>query len=134
VTGLVLAPQVYYDSPGQRRNAVDPARRLIQAMTPTVDICLATWGSRFQAASERNRPGGIGRRLLGSRVGGAGAQTGEVLLGIDREVEVELGVGLLHDAPGRLPGIGDQLHEVQRGARAVGGGLAMVGLQPCHPP
>lgn len=49
VTGLVLAPQAYFDSSGQRRNAVGPARRLIQAMTPLVDIGLATWDSRSQA-------------------------------------------------------------------------------------
>jgi hypothetical protein len=52
MTGLVLAPQVYFDSAGKRHNAVDPARRLILAMAPTVDIRLATWDSRSQAIAE----------------------------------------------------------------------------------
>lgn len=52
MTGLVLAPRVYFDSAGKRHNAVGPARRLIQAMTPTVDIRLATWDSRSQAIFE----------------------------------------------------------------------------------
>jgi hypothetical protein len=52
ITGLVLAPQVYFDSAGKRHNAVGPARRLIQAMTPTVDIRLATWDSRANAIAE----------------------------------------------------------------------------------
>jgi hypothetical protein len=52
VAGLVLAPRAYFDTSGQRRNAVDPARRLIQAMTPVVDIHLATWDSRSKAIVE----------------------------------------------------------------------------------
>jgi hypothetical protein len=52
MTGLVLAPQVYFDSPGKRQNAVDPARRLIQAMKPTIDIRLATWDKRSREITE----------------------------------------------------------------------------------
>jgi hypothetical protein len=52
MTGLVLAPQLYFDSAGKRHNAVGPAGRLIQAMTPTVDIRLATWDSGSEAIAE----------------------------------------------------------------------------------
>jgi hypothetical protein len=52
VTGLVLAPQAYFDTVGKRHNAVGPARRLIQAMTPTVEIRLVTWDSRSEAIAE----------------------------------------------------------------------------------
>jgi hypothetical protein len=52
LTGLVLAPQVYFDSGEKRHNAVGPARRLIQAMAPAVDVRLATWDSRAEAIAE----------------------------------------------------------------------------------
>jgi hypothetical protein len=52
MTGLVLAPQAYFDSKGKRHNAVCPAKRLIQAMKPTVDIRLATWDSRTETIAE----------------------------------------------------------------------------------
>jgi hypothetical protein len=52
MTGLVLAPQAYFDREGKRHNAVGPAKRLIQAVKPTVDIRLATWDSRSEAIAE----------------------------------------------------------------------------------
>jgi hypothetical protein len=52
MTGLIVAPQAYFDSEGKRHNAVSPARRLIQALKPTVDIRLATWDSRSEAIAE----------------------------------------------------------------------------------
>jgi hypothetical protein len=41
VTGLVLAPKIYYSSPEQKANAVKPARKLIAALG--IDVCLAVW-------------------------------------------------------------------------------------------
>lgn len=52
MTGLVLAPQMYFDSAGQRQSAVAPAKRLIKAMAPAVDVRLTTWDSRFGAIAE----------------------------------------------------------------------------------
>lgn len=52
-TGLVLAPDEFYSARGAKRNAVAPARRLIQAMQTTHDInCrLATWDHGTQTIS-----------------------------------------------------------------------------------
>jgi hypothetical protein len=52
MSGVVLAPQMYFDSAGQNRSAVAPAKRLIKAMAPAVDVRLATWDSRFGAIAE----------------------------------------------------------------------------------
>lgn len=41
--GIILAPASYFTDPGQKRNAVAPARRLIAALG--VDVALATWSS-----------------------------------------------------------------------------------------
>jgi hypothetical protein len=41
VTGLILAPGTYYSSPGQKGNAVEPARRLIADLG--IDLKLAIW-------------------------------------------------------------------------------------------
>lgn len=49
VTGIVLAPSLFYTSPGQKANSVAPALQLLARFNSEfkVDVCLAVWDSEL---------------------------------------------------------------------------------------
>ena len=50
VTGIVLAPNEFYEKPVKRRDSVAPAQELLDRMNrkPDVDMRLATWNANFR--------------------------------------------------------------------------------------
>jgi hypothetical protein len=57
VTGVVLAPRDYYFAVGQKGKALDPARRLVDAVTShgALDVRLATWDAASRRIVELER-------------------------------------------------------------------------------
>jgi hypothetical protein len=57
VTGLVLAPSDYYFAPGKKDKAVEPAWRLVDAVTShrELDVRLATWDAATRRIAELER-------------------------------------------------------------------------------
>lgn len=53
VMGMVLAPSAYYAREGQRRNSLAPARQLIEAMKPYVEVVLAVYDHDESSAEIR---------------------------------------------------------------------------------